>query len=240
MSTDLIRTVRLSKNYRIGTRTIPALHRVSLTIGRGEFVAIMGPSGSGKSTLLTLLGCLTRPSGGRYWFDGRAVEKLNATQLAQLRNRRIGFVFQSFLLLPRLNAWENVALPLQYAGVPRRERKTRALEALASVGLANRSGHRPEELSGGQQQRVAIARALINSPDVLLADEPTGALDSRTGSEIMTLFRTLNQTGITVVLVTHDPHVADHADRILHFRDGRLIREQSPIGDSCDVHRRSP
>ncbi len=224
----LLRTENLEKRYRLGTHVIPALRGVTLTVRRGEFVAVTGASGSGKSTLLNLLGCLDRPDGGRYWFDGMAVDTLDGDRLARLRNRHIGFVFQSFLLLPSLNAWENVALPLQYAGVPRRQRRFRARQALAAVGLEGRAEHRPDQLSGGQQQRVAIARALINQPDLLLADEPTGALDSATGAEIMALFRDLNRRGLTLVMVTHDADVAAQAHRCLGFRDGCLTGEWKP------------
>lgn len=213
----------LSKVYALGTPAeVIALVDVDIAIKHGEFVAIMGPSGSGKSTLMNLIGCLDTPTRGSYHCDGIDVARLAADDLARLRMEKIGFVFQGFHLLPRLSALENVALPLIYAGVPRHERKERAERALAEVRLADRMHHRPSELSGGQQQRVAIARALINRPPVLLADEPTGALDSRTGEEILALFEHLREQGHTIVLITHDAQVAGHADRVLHMRDGRL------------------
>ena len=213
----------LSKVYALGTPAeVIALVDVDIAINHGEFVAIMGPSGSGKSTLMNLIGCLDTPTRGSYHCDGIDVARLSADDLARLRMDKIGFVFQGFHLLPRLSALENVALPLIYAGVPRHERKERAEQALAEVRLADRMHHRPSELSGGQQQRVAIARALINRPPVLLADEPTGALDSRTGEEILALFEHLREQGHTIVLITHDAQVAGHADRVLHMRDGRL------------------
>ena len=199
-----------------------ALDGVSLRIDRGEMVAIRGPSGSGKTTLMNVLGCLERPDSGRYLIESEDVSKLDKDRLAEIRNRRIGFVFQLFNLLPRMNALENVAMPLGYANVPRHERLQRAHEALAAVGLQEREGHLPSELSGGQQQRVAIARALINRPPVLLADEPTGALDSKTGEEILALFKRLRDEGHTVVLITHDAEVAAHCDRTLVMKDGEL------------------
>jgi putative ABC transport system ATP-binding protein len=225
-TTPVIRTHGLSKVYAEGTEAeVVALHDVDMTVAHGEFVAIMGPSGSGKSTLMNLLGCLDTPSEGRYFCDGVDVATLDAEQRAILRRDKIGFVFQGFHLLPRMDALENVAMPMAYAGIERGERLRRAHEALAAVGLANRERHRPNELSGGQQQRVAIARALINRPPVLLADEPTGALDSRTGAEILGLFDQLRAEGHTVVLITHDPEVAAHADRIFAMHDGALHEE---------------
>lgn len=213
----------LSKIYGEGSAAeVQALRDVDLSIARGEFVAIVGPSGSGKSTLMNLIGCLDTPSRGRYLCDGIDVATLDATQRAELRRAKIGFVFQSFHLLPRMSALDNVILPLTYAGVEAAQRRELGLAALASVGLAERAAHRPSELSGGQQQRVAIARALINRPPILLADEPTGALDSRTGAEILTLFHRLRDEGHTVVLITHDPQVAAHADRMLEIHDGVL------------------
>jgi putative ABC transport system ATP-binding protein len=218
-----IRTEGLGKVYSAGTEAeVVALRGVDLRIERGEFVAIMGPSGSGKSTLMNLVGCLDTPSAGAYFCDGVDVSTLDAEELATLRRDKIGFVFQGFHLLPRMDATDNVAMPLGYARVPPAERRERALAALASVGLADRAGHRPNELSGGQQQRVAIARALVNHPPILLADEPTGALDSKTGEEILALFKQLRDDGHTVILITHDAHVAAHADRICEMRDGEL------------------
>jgi putative ABC transport system ATP-binding protein len=209
----------------MGDETVTALDGVSLTIGRGESIAIIGPSGSGKSTLMNILGGLDRPSRGRYRFEGDEVARFSDDQLADFRNRRIGFVFQSFQLLPRLSALQNVALPMVYAGATPRARRERAAELLERVGLGSRMGHRPNQLSGGQQQRVAIARSLANHPDLLLADEPTGALDSATGIEVLGLFQKLNAEGLTVVLVTHDRGVADAARRRIAFRDGRVTED---------------
>ena len=225
-STDtapVILTRGLGKVYSAGTEAeVVALRGVDVRIERGEFVAIMGPSGSGKSTLMNLIGCLDTPTSGTYECDGVDVSTLDAEELATLRRDKIGFVFQGFHLLPRMNATDNVAMPLGYARVAPAERRQRALAALASVGLAERAGHRPNELSGGQQQRVAIARALVNSPPILLADEPTGALDSKTGEEILALFKRLRDDGHTVILITHDAHVAAHADRTYVMHDGDL------------------
>ena len=219
----VIRTQGLGKVYSAGSEAeVVALKSVDVRIGRGEFVAIMGPSGSGKSTLMNLVGCLDTPTSGSYHCDGVDVATLDAEELAILRRDKIGFVFQGFNLLPRMSALENVAMPMGYANVPREERMRRAHEAMAAVGLQNREGHRPSELSGGQQQRVAIARALINQPPILLADEPTGALDSKTGEEILSLFKRLRDDGHTVVLITHDAEVAAHCDRVLVMRDGEL------------------
>ena len=225
----VIETRALGKVYSPGTEAeVIALRDVDLRIGAGEFVAIMGPSGSGKSTLMNLLGCLDTPSSGTYLCDGVDVSTLDAEERAALRLEKIGFVFQGFNLLPRMNALENVAMPMGYANVPRDERLERARDALASVGLAERAGHRPSELSGGQQQRVAIARALINRPPILFADEPTGALDTKTGEEILALFKRLQQEGHTVVLITHDPDVARHCDRVFVMRDGELHEQVRP------------
>jgi len=222
----VIETHNLGKVYSPGTEAeVVALHGVDVRIVRGDFVAIMGPSGSGKSTLMNLIGCLDTPTQGSYLCDGIDVSTLDAEELAVLRREKIGFVFQGFNLLPRMSALENVAMPLGYAQVPPAERSERARQALAAVGLAERAGHRPSELSGGQQQRVAIARALINRPPILLADEPTGALDSKTGEEILALFKRLRDDNHTVVLITHDPEVAAHADRTLVMRDGELHEE---------------
>ena len=221
--TPVILTRALSKIYSPGTEAeVAALQGVDLSIGRGDFVAIMGPSGSGKSTLMNLIGCLDTPTSGIYECDGVDVSTLDKEELAELRRDKIGFVFQGFNLLPRMSALENVAMPLGYAQVPPAERTRRAQEVLAAVGLGERTAHRPSELSGGQQQRVAIARALINRPPILLADEPTGALDSKTGEEILALFKQLRDDDHTVVLITHDAEVAAHADRIFVMRDGLL------------------
>ena len=218
----------MHKVYAAGTEAeVVALRGVDLQVDAGEFLAIMGPSGSGKSTLMNMIGCLDTPTGGSYLCDGLDVSTLDAGQLAQLRLEKIGFVFQGFHLLPRMSALENVAMPLGYARVPPAERAERARAALQAVGLGERAGHRPNELSGGQQQRVAIARALINRPPVLLADEPTGALDSRTGEEILALFKQLRDEGHTVVLITHDAEVAAHADRTVVMRDGELHEEDA-------------
>jgi len=218
----LIRTEDVTKAYRTGKLEVHALNGVSVEIEQGEYVALMGPSGSGKSTLMHLLGCLDAPTSGRYWFDAKDVTTLPDEELARLRNREIGFVFQSFNLLARLSAQANVQLPMIYAGVPPRERRARSAEMLELVGLNDRMRHKPSELSGGEMQRVAIARALGNRPRVLLADEPTGNLDSRTGQDIMRLFDTLAQKGNTVILVTHDQSVAGHARRIIRMVDGRI------------------
>ncbi|TKS54689.1 ABC transporter ATP-binding protein [Luteimonas yindakuii] len=222
----VIETRGLGKVYSAGTEAeVVALANVDLRIAHGDFVAIMGPSGSGKSTLMNLIGCLDTPTAGQYLCDGIDVATLDAEALAELRRDKIGFVFQGFHLLPRMTALENVAMPMGYARVPPAERVERAQAALEAVGLGARSGHRPNELSGGQQQRVAIARALINQPPVLLADEPTGALDSKTGEEILALFKRLRDDGHTVVLITHDAEVAAHADRTFVMRDGELHEE---------------
>ncbi len=219
----VILTHQLGKVYAAGTEAeVVALQDVNLRIERGEFVAIMGPSGSGKSTLMNLLGCLDTPTSGRCECDGVDVATLDAEQLAKLRRDKIGFVFQGFHLLPRMNATDNVAMPMGYAQIPPAERRRRALAALEAVGLGARADHFPNELSGGQQQRVAIARALVNHPPILLADEPTGALDSKTGEEILTLFKRLRDDGHTVILITHDAQVATHADRTFVMHDGRL------------------
>lgn len=223
----LIRTENLAKRYRLGDTEVPALRGVSLEIARGEFVAVMGPSGSGKSTFMNLIGCLDTPSAGRYLLDGEEVSSLSDDALAALRNRKIGFVFQHFNLLPRTSALDNVALPLLYRGLGAHERQAAAARRLAQVGLAERLDHHPAQLSGGQQQRVAIARALVGDPTLVLADEPTGALDSQTGNEIMALLAELNRAGITIVLVTHEHDIAAHAGRIIHFRDGVVVDDQA-------------
>jgi ABC-type lipoprotein export system ATPase subunit len=223
----LIETIGLSKRYQMGTYVVPALVDLSIAIERGDFVAVTGASGSGKSTLLNLLGCLDTPSVGTYRLDGTDVSHLESDALAGIRNRKIGFCFQLFNLLPRAPAITNVGLPLIYSGVERARRRALAQAALAQVGLADRTDHLPTELSGGQQQRVAIARALVNNPRLLLADEPTGALDTRTGLEIMALLQRLNRDGLTVVLVTHDPNVVRFARRVLSLRDGHLIEDRT-------------
>jgi putative ABC transport system ATP-binding protein len=224
---NLIRIQGLAKRYQVGSETIHALADVSLTINRGEYIAIMGPSGSGKSTLMNLLGCLDTPSEGIYELNGINVADLDDNELAEIRNREIGFVFQSFNLLARSNALHNVELPLIYAGIPPEERRQRALETLRQVNLADRVHHRPNELSGGQRQRVAIARALVNRPSIILADEPTGNLDTRTGEEILHLFDDLSRQGNTIIVVTHEEDVARRARRILRIRDGRVASDES-------------
>src|SRR5215212_7510107 len=221
----LIETVDLWKTYIMGAEEIHALRGVSIQIERGEYVAIMGPSGSGKSTLMNLVGCLDTPSRGSYLLNGKQVSQMNDNELARIRNEEIGFVFQTFNLLPRASALQNVELPLVYAGVAAKDRHVRAKAALEKVELGSRMSHRPNELSGGQRQRVAIARALVNNPSILLADEPTGNLDSKTGAEIMSLFAKLHQAGNTIVLVTHEADVAAFAHRTIHVRDGQVERD---------------
>ena len=222
----VIVTEGLTKDYHLGRHVVHALRGVTIEVARGEFLAVMGPSGSGKSTFMNLLGCLDTPTQGRYLIDGEDVAGLDRDALAQIRSRKIGFVFQTFNLLARTSALENVELPLLYGNVSARERRTRARARLEAVGLATREHHHPSQLSGGQQQRVAIARALVNDPTVILADEPTGALDTRTSLEIMALMQGLNRGGMTIVVVTHEPDVAQHAGRILTFRDGRVVRDE--------------
>src|SRR6266704_2323973 len=225
----------LTKTYILGGKThVYALRGVSLDIYPGEFVAIMGPSGSGKSTLMNLLGCLDRPTNGEYWLSGKLVSKLSSDELASIRNRLIGFVFQGFNLLGRATAMSNVELPMVYAGLSKRERESRARKVLTLVGLGGRLYHKPPELSGGQQQRVAVARALVNGPSLLLADEPTGNLDSRTGVEIMAVLQALNDQGLTIVVVTHDPKVANYARRQVAFLDGRVVRDE-PVLAPCSA-----
>lgn len=223
---ELIELERIGKTYDMGATAVHALDTIDLRIDRGEMVAILGPSGSGKTTLLEILGCLSRPTRGRYRLHGRDVQTIDDAGLARLRGREIGFVFQSFNLLPRLSAVENCELPLAYAGVNRRARRARALEALERVGLADRADHRPAEMSGGQRQRVAVARSTVNDPALLLADEPTGNLDTGTGEEILQLFDALHREGHTIVLVTHDPKIADHVPRQVEIIDGRIFRDE--------------
>jgi putative ABC transport system ATP-binding protein len=231
MGKPLIETSKVSKVYRMGDVEVHALREVSLTISEGESVAVMGPSGSGKSTLMNILGCLDRPSSGGYWLAGEEVSQLDRNALARMRNRTLGFVFQSFNLLSRTSALENVELPLLYAGVSARERHTRAREALTRVGLGERMHHHPNQMSGGQQQRVAVARALVTRPRLIVADEPTGNLDSRTSIEIMALFQELGRSGITLLLVTHESDIARYASRVVVMHDGRVQsdEQQTPL-----------
>ena len=216
----------IMKTYQMGDSIVHALDHVNLEIGVGEFTSIMGPSGSGKSTLMNVLGCLDRPTSGQYFLDGKEIGGYDDDELAVTRNQKIGFVFQNFNLLPRLSALVNVALPLVYAGVPEVERLKRARETLAAVGLGDRVEHRPNEMSGGQRQRVAIARALINQPAIIMADEPTGNLDSKSSYEIMDIFRELNEAGKTIVMVTHEPDIAERTKRIIHMVDGKIVKDE--------------
>ncbi|TPG67411.1 ABC transporter ATP-binding protein [Hymenobacter nivis] len=226
MQPNVIETHNISRMYRMGTEEIHALRSVSITIPRGEYVAFMGPSGSGKSTLMNIVGCLDTPSGGQYVLNGQDVSRMSDNALAQVRNKEIGFVFQTFNLLPRASSLDNVALPLIYAGYGKRERDERAMHALQSVGLGERAKHRPNELSGGQRQRVAIARALVNDPSIILADEPTGNLDTKTSYEIMDLFEALYAKGNTIIMVTHEEDIARYAHRIVRLRDGLVETDE--------------
>ena len=226
MATPVISARKLMRIFTLGDTRVVALDNVSLDVMPGECVAVMGPSGSGKSTFMNVIGCLDKPSAGECFIDGVATASLDANALAHLRNRKLGFVFQQFNLLPRASALANVELPMLYAGVARSERRKKAMAALTRVGLGDRWHHKPTELSGGQQQRVAIARAIVNNPAILLADEPTGALDSRTSVEILALFQALNREGVTVVIVTHDADVALHAGRVVRFLDGRVVSDE--------------
>jgi putative ABC transport system ATP-binding protein len=223
----VIKTEDLAKVYEMGAELVRALNGIDLEVRKGEYVAIMGPSGSGKSTLMNLIGCLDSPSSGKYWLAGRLVSDLDDDELAYIRNKEIGFVFQTFNLLPRATALHNVELPLIYNGTPAEERLERAKKALEKVDLSERMNHKPNELSGGQRQRVAVARALVNSPSIVLADEPTGNLDSKTGDEIMALFANLHSQGNTIILVTHEHDIAQHAHRIIHIRDGKIASDQA-------------
>jgi putative ABC transport system ATP-binding protein len=232
----MIQLENIVKIYRMGKLEVPALQGVNLVVEEHEFAAIMGPSGSGKSTLMNVIGCLDRLTSGRYVLDGIDVSEMRDNELAEVRNKKIGFVFQTFNLLPRMTSLRNVELPLIYKGVGKRDRKDRAMEALRMVGLENRATHRPNELSGGQRQRVAIARALVNTPAIILADEPTGNLDSRTGEEIMAIFEELNDSGATIILVTHEPDIAACAKRTIHIRDGLATSDEAVVNRKIASH----
>ncbi|MDD6351128.1 MAG: ABC transporter ATP-binding protein [Lachnospiraceae bacterium] len=222
----MIELSHIDKSYQLDTNPVPVLHDISLSVQDGEYLSIMGPSGSGKSTLMNIIGCLDMPTAGTYLLDGMDVGKMSENNLADIRARKIGFVFQNFELLPKESALSNVALPLMYAKVPRKERRSIAETALERVGLKDQVNHLPNQLSGGQKQRVAIARAIINKPSIILADEPTGALDQKSGAEIMDLFSELNESGITIIMITHDANIARHAQRTIHIIDGRIIQAE--------------
>lgn len=236
MTKPLISIQNMVKAYKIGGETVTALHRISLKIESGEFLAIIGPSGSGKSTLMNMIGCLDKPDSGDYFLEDKDVGLMSDNQLATIRNQKIGFIFQNFNLLSKLTALENVELPLLYKGIPTQERKEMALESLKKVGLLDRAAHLPTQLSGGQQQRVAIARALVCNPPILLADEPTGALDSKTSKEIMDVMKGLNEIGHTVILITHDLEVAEQAKRIVQIKDGKLFEKGGVPREASSVH----
>jgi putative ABC transport system ATP-binding protein len=229
MQNSVIKLEEITRYFSIGSETIKALQGVNLEIFKNEYVALMGPSGSGKSTLMNLLGCLDTPTSGRYWLNNKDVSKMEDDELAEIRNKEIGFVFQTFNLLPRLNALENVALPLIYAGFNKHQREERAKEVLEQVGLKDRMTHKPNELSGGQRQRVAVARALVNRPSIILADEPTGNLDSKTSYEIMALFEEIHKNGNTIIIVTHEEDIALHTNRIVRMRDGKVERDEKNL-----------
>ncbi|MDQ0338045.1 putative ABC transport system ATP-binding protein [Caldalkalibacillus uzonensis] len=236
MSETIINIQNLTKTYQVGGEVVHALRDVSLQVKTGEFLAIMGPSGSGKSTLMNIIGCLDRPDSGQYILDGKEIDKLSENELAIVRNKKIGFVFQNFNLLSHMTALENVELPLLYRGMRTKERKMVAYECLQKVGLEERAHHLPNQLSGGQQQRVAIARALVGHPPILLADEPTGVLDSKTGLEIIAVIKSLNEQGHTIIVITHDPSVAEHSKRVVYLRDGQLFQERGDLIGSLPVH----
>jgi putative ABC transport system ATP-binding protein len=236
MQTPLIEMKNLIKSYKLGGETVHALNNVSLEIQKGEFIAIIGPSGSGKSTLMNMIGCLDRPNKGTYLLEGKEIGRMNDNELAVIRNQKIGFIFQNFNLLTKLTAVENVELPMLYAGVPTKERRERALECLEKVGLKERAGHLPSQLSGGQQQRVAIARALAGQPSILLADEPTGALDSKTSQEIMKIMKELNEVGHTIILITHDLRIAQLASRMVSIQDGELLENGGELLGHLAIH----
>jgi putative ABC transport system ATP-binding protein len=223
---SLLELKNIAKRYRIGSEEVNALRRIDLNIDKGEYVALMGPSGSGKSTLMNIIGCLDTPSQGEYFLNGKEVSRMSEDELAEIRNREIGFIFQTFNLVPRSTALENVGLPLVYAGIKKAERQARADQALKNVGLGDRVKHKPNELSGGQRQRVAVARALVNNPSIILADEPTGNLDSKTSEEIMILFRQIHRQGNTIIVVTHEEEIARHANRIVRIKDGVIESDQ--------------